>query len=68
VQAGIDLKAKVFLPVHWAKFTLALHPWKEPIRRAVKHAELLNMAITTPKIGEPVVLTESLPVTRWWEE
>jgi L-ascorbate metabolism protein UlaG (beta-lactamase superfamily) len=68
VQAGIDLKAKVFLPVHWAKFTLALHPWKEPIRRAVKHAELLNMAITTPKIGEPMVLTESLPVTRWWEE
>lgn len=68
VQASIDLKAKVFLPVHWAKFTLALHPWKEPIQRAVKHAESLNVGITTPKIGEPVVLTESLPVTRWWDE
>ncbi len=68
VQASIDLKAKVFLPVHWAKFTLALHPWKEPVQRAVKHAESLSVGITTPKIGEPMILNESLPVTRWWED
>jgi L-ascorbate metabolism protein UlaG (beta-lactamase superfamily) len=68
VQASIDLKAKVFLPVHWAKFTLALHPWREPIQRAVKHAESLNVGITTPRIGEPMILTESLPITRWWDD
>jgi L-ascorbate metabolism protein UlaG (beta-lactamase superfamily) len=68
VQASIDLGAKVFLPVHWAKFTLALHPWKEPIQRAVKHAEELQVRITTPKIGEPIVLNENLPYTPWWEE
>src|SRR5450631_771519 len=27
VQAALDLKAKVILPVHWSKFTLAMHPW-----------------------------------------
>jgi L-ascorbate metabolism protein UlaG (beta-lactamase superfamily) len=68
VQASVDLKAKVFLPVHWAKFTLALHPWKEPIQRAVKHAESLNVGITTPKIGEVMNLTGVLPITRWWDE
>lgn len=25
VQAAIDLKAKILMPVHWAKFALALH-------------------------------------------
>jgi L-ascorbate metabolism protein UlaG (beta-lactamase superfamily) len=67
VQASIDLKAKVFLPVHWAKFTLALHPWKDPIQRVLKHAETLNAKVTTPQIGEPIYLGESLPVSRWWE-
>jgi L-ascorbate metabolism protein UlaG (beta-lactamase superfamily) len=68
VQACADLGAKAFFPVHWAKFTLALHPWKEPIQRAVKHAEKLNVQVTTPKIGEPFVLGEAYPVVRWWEE
>ena len=66
VQASLDLKAKVFLPVHWAKFTLALHPWNDPIERATKHAEILKAKITTPKIGEPVILNEVLPSENWW--
>lgn len=68
VQASLDLKAKAFLPVHWAKFTLALHPWKEPIQRAVKHAEKLGVKVTTPKIGQPFVLGEPYPAERWWGE
>lgn len=32
-QAAIDLGAKVLVPVHWGKFSLAMHPWDEPIRR-----------------------------------
>jgi L-ascorbate metabolism protein UlaG (beta-lactamase superfamily) len=68
VQAAVDLKAKVFLPVHWGKFTLALHPWRDPIRRAVKHAKTLGAAVTTPLIGEPIILGEYLPVRAWWEE
>jgi L-ascorbate metabolism protein UlaG (beta-lactamase superfamily) len=68
VQASVDLGAKAFLPIHWAKFTLALHPWKEPVQRAVRHAEKLNVKVTTPKIGEPFVLGAAYPVQRWWEE
>jgi L-ascorbate metabolism protein UlaG (beta-lactamase superfamily) len=66
VQAAIDLKAKVLMPVHWGKFALGLHPWDEPIKRVVAKANELNVKITTPMIGEPVVLDSSYPKEQWW--
>jgi len=66
VQASADLRAKVLLPVHWGKFTLSLHPWREPIERALKHATSLNLTVTTPMIGEPVSLGGLLPQGSWW--
>ncbi len=66
VQAAIDLKAKVLLPVHWGKFTLALHDWNEPVIRAVKKAEEMNLKITTPMLGEAVILDQNYPVKRWY--
>jgi L-ascorbate metabolism protein UlaG (beta-lactamase superfamily) len=67
IQASIDLKAKVLLPVHWGKFTLALHPWRDPIRRATVEAEKRDVKMTTPLIGEPVYIGESFPAMKWWE-
>jgi L-ascorbate metabolism protein UlaG (beta-lactamase superfamily) len=66
VQASIDLKAKVLLPVHWGKFTLANHPWNEPVQRLVKAATAANVTIATPKQGEPVIIDEAYPVQPWW--
>jgi L-ascorbate metabolism protein UlaG (beta-lactamase superfamily) len=66
VLASIDLKAKVLMPVHWGKFALGLHPWDEPVKRVVAKANELNVKVTTPMIGEPVILNESLPVKEWW--
>lgn len=68
VKAAQDLRAKILLPVHWAKFTLALHPWNEPIRRVVKAAVQEGVTLATPMIGEPVVLGAPLPQASWWEE
>lgn len=67
VKAGMDLKAKVLLPVHWAKFALAFHPWNEPIERFIKEAQSLNIKYTTPMIGEPLIIDESYPLKRWWD-
>jgi L-ascorbate metabolism protein UlaG (beta-lactamase superfamily) len=67
VQAALDLRAKVLLPVHWGKFSLSLHPWDEPIKRVLKEAALKNLKITTPMIGETVVLDETYPDKKWWE-
>ncbi|MBS1574217.1 MAG: MBL fold metallo-hydrolase [Bacteroidetes bacterium] len=66
VQASIDLKAKVLFPVHWSKFSLALHPWREPIERVTVKAREVSVQLTTPMIGEPVVLNQSYPDKQWW--
>lgn len=66
VQASIDLRGKIMLPVHWAKFTLSLHPWKEPIERVLAKANELEVAVTTPKIGEKLILGKEYPVSQWW--
>jgi len=66
VQASIDLNAKVLMPVHWGKFALANHAWKDPVERAKKQAEVLQVKIATPKIGEPIILGSELPNEEWW--
>lgn len=67
VQASIDLQAEVFMPVHWAKFTLANHDWNEPVKRAFKAAQLRGVRMTTPRIGEPVYVGERYPAEHWWD-
>lgn len=66
VQAAQELGAKVLLPVHWGKFSLALHPWDEPVIRTTLSAAG-KVKVTTPRIGEPVILNVSYPADRWWE-
>ncbi len=67
VQAHLELNGKVLFPVHWGKFALAFHPWKEPIERLVAEAEALSVVVTTPVIGEPVLLGQ-LPQSKWWRQ
>lgn len=66
VQAAIDLKAAVLMPVHWGKFALGLHPWDEPVKRVVAKAKELNVRYVTPMIGEPVIIGNALPQKEWW--
>ena len=65
VQASIDLKAKVFFPIHWGKFDLSVHAWKEPAIRAHKEAKIKGVNIATPLIGETFTATE-YPSREWW--
>jgi len=65
--AAKDLNAKLLLPVHWAKFALSYHPWNEPISRLLKKAKELNLRVTTPKLGEPLIMGQSYPESIWWQ-
>lgn len=67
VQAAIELKAKVLMPVHWGKFKLGMHPWNEPVKRVFAKARELNLRIITPMIGEVVLLNNNYTVNHWWE-
>ncbi len=51
VQAAIDARAEKFTPVHWGKFSLSLHPWEEPVKRAQAEAERKAQAIEIPTFG-----------------
>jgi L-ascorbate metabolism protein UlaG (beta-lactamase superfamily) len=68
VQAAQDLQAKVLMPVHWGKFSLALHAWDEPVRRVTAEAVKRGVPTATPMLGEVVRIGGSTyPTTPWWE-
>jgi L-ascorbate metabolism protein UlaG (beta-lactamase superfamily) len=68
VRAAMDLQAKRLLPVHWAKFSLSVHSWDEPIRRIATEAALRNVKLLHPMIGETVDLDRDQVFRAWWEE
>jgi len=68
VQAAIDLKAKRLLPVHWAKFSLSIHAWDEPIRRVVAEAGKRGVDVLHPMIGEAVHLNKEDEFSEWWKD
>jgi L-ascorbate metabolism protein UlaG (beta-lactamase superfamily) len=68
VQAGIDLKAKKIMPVHWGKFSVSLHDWDEPIKRVTNEALKKNVPLIHPMIGEEVDLDNPVQASNWWEK
>ncbi|HFJ9314890.1 TPA: MBL fold metallo-hydrolase [Bacillus tropicus] len=69
VQAHMDVKGELLLPIHWGAFTLALHEWSDPIERVTKEAKRLEVKITTPQIGESITLKSTdYPSSAWWRE
>ena len=63
----VETKAKALLPVHWGKFTLAMHAWNEPIKRVLEKAKKLDINVFTPRIGEPLILGAKFTSNEWWE-
>ncbi|WP_397355711.1 MBL fold metallo-hydrolase [Paenibacillus sp. N3.4] len=67
VQAHLDVKGKLLIPIHWGAFTLAMHDWRDPVERAIKAAEAKQVQIATPKIGQTVsVHASQYPRSAWW--
>ena len=68
VQAHLDVQGNLMLPIHWAAFSLAFHKWTDPIERAVKSAKEKNIKLTTPQIGERVIIgIAGYPQSVWWK-
>ncbi|WP_080777376.1 MBL fold metallo-hydrolase [Chryseobacterium phocaeense] len=66
--ATTELKAKNLIPVHHSKFTLAKHPWDEPLKEITKYSRDKKYRLATPMIGEVVNLDDSAQVFRqWWK-
>ena len=66
VQAHLDLRGEVMLPVHNGTFELAFHPWAAPLERASLAARQQGVVMATPMMGQVMSLGAPVPQTAWW--
>jgi L-ascorbate metabolism protein UlaG (beta-lactamase superfamily) len=66
VQAHIDVKGKVLMPIHWGTFPLAFHPWKEPAEMVIAAAQVNNVPLLMPAPGETIAYQASDYRNNWW--
>ena len=65
IKAAKDINVKNILPIHWAVFDLALHPWHESIDMVIDEAKDTQINILTPKMGEKINLNSQ--TNHWWK-
>ncbi|UPQ89291.1 MBL fold metallo-hydrolase [Vibrio sinaloensis] len=66
VQAHIDLKGKVMMPIHNSTFDLAMHDWNEPMQQAMEISAQKGVTMVSPEMGQRVELSAPLPIKPWW--
>lgn len=70
-EAAVDVhravRGGVLLPVHWGLFTLAFHPWSEPIERLFAAAKHAGVRVATPRPGESVEPETVGEPNAWWD-
>lgn len=69
VEAHLDVRAAVMVPVHWGTFNLAFHAWSEPIERLLVEAERRGARVVVPRPGERLRIdaaTADAEPTPWW--
>ena len=65
VQAAIDAKVSVAVPIHWGAFNLSYeHSWHEPADKFIANCKKNSVAYATPEMGKVNYLTEQN--NSWW--
>lgn len=67
IQAHIDLRGGLLLPIHWGTFNLAFHSWKEPVERLIKEAERKKIPLLLPQPGQTLSIHQGAYNSKWWE-
>lgn len=71
VQAHMDVKGKVMVPVHNGTFDLAFHAWYEPLERVSEAALQVQAKLLTPQVGQPLALEQLqqhvAANVQWWK-
>lgn len=69
-RAAEILAPKAIFPTHHSKYTLSVHPWRDPIRHAFASAKALGIHFVNPEIGEPITLRRGERLSAaadWWD-
>jgi L-ascorbate metabolism protein UlaG (beta-lactamase superfamily) len=56
----------LLVPIHWATFRLAPHPWSEPVERMLVAAEGEGVTVAIPKPGQRVEAGPASTLEPWW--
>ncbi|PKM17582.1 MAG: hydrolase [Gammaproteobacteria bacterium HGW-Gammaproteobacteria-15] len=71
VQAHLDVKSRVMVPVHNGTFDLAFHAWYEPLERVSAAAAQADTALLTPEFGRVVSMSQLhssvAQNSYWWQ-
>jgi L-ascorbate metabolism protein UlaG (beta-lactamase superfamily) len=65
-RTAADVRARLFIPVHWGTFNLGYHAWNEPPMRAIAAAKTASIAIVVPRPGEHVDAAAPPKLIEWW--
>lgn len=67
VKAHRDLKGHLLMPTHWGTFSLAFHPWTEPVRRLTREAHKHGVLLFIPQPGETRIVGQEAYNSHWWK-
>jgi L-ascorbate metabolism protein UlaG (beta-lactamase superfamily) len=68
MQAHIDLRGKVLMPIHNGTFDLAMHTWQDPFEKITALAAERHQRLATPAIGERLDVLAPAATAAWWRE
>ncbi|MFI2436266.1 MBL fold metallo-hydrolase [Streptomyces sp. NPDC018693] len=72
LRAHLDLQGGgpggVLLPIHWATFNLATHPWAEPGEWTLAAAAAVGQKVAAPVPGRSFEPAGDLPAHPWWRD
>lgn len=67
VRAHLDItESGLLVPIHWATFRLAPHPWAEPVQRLLAAADPAGVQVAVPRPGQRVD-HQSPALDPWWQ-
>jgi L-ascorbate metabolism protein UlaG (beta-lactamase superfamily) len=70
VRAHLDVAGAdsgLLVPIHWATFRLAPHPWSEPVERLISAADSEGVQVAVPRPGECVGPDTAWTFDPWWQ-
>jgi len=68
LQAHIDVKGKVMVPIHNGTFDLSLHDWFEPLETIHQLADENGVEIRTPIFGAELKTRSPVKTANWWQQ
>ena len=67
VQAHIDLRGKVLVPIHWGTYSLNIADWFEPINRFLTAARNDSIDFYVPYPGQIISIKNLPEFDKWWD-